>query len=34
MMLDLMKAYGDRDARLLLNGDDGVQVYSAGKLVA
>lgn len=31
MMLDLMRCYGNEDARLLLNGDDGVRVYSGGK---
>ena len=32
MMLDLMRCYGNEDARLLLNGDDGVRVYFGGKL--
>jgi hypothetical protein len=32
MMLDLMRCYGNEKARLLLNGDDGVRVYSGGKL--
>jgi len=30
MMLDLMRCYGGERARLLLNGDDGVTVYSGG----
>lgn len=30
MMLDLMRCYGNERARLLLNGDDGVTVYSGG----
>ena len=31
MMLDLMQSYGSSEARLLLNGDDGVQVYRNGR---
>jgi hypothetical protein len=32
MMLDLMRCYGGSSARLLLNGDDGVRVYSGCRL--
>ena len=31
MMIDLMRAYGDRGAHLLLHGDTGVQVYQNGR---
>jgi hypothetical protein len=34
MMIDLMRAYGGRGARLLLHGGEGVRVYRDGKLVA
>ena len=33
MMLDLMRAYGNRNARLLVNGDQGVQIYRNGRIV-
>lgn len=32
MMLDLMRSYGGPEARLLLHGDEGVRVYSGGRL--
>jgi len=32
MMLDVMRCYGHRDARLLLHGDDGVRVYTDGRM--
>ena len=34
MMIDLMRAYGGRGARLLLHGGDGVRVYRDGKPAA
>jgi hypothetical protein len=34
MMLDLMRAYGSRDARFLLQGPEGIQVYCGGRLLA
>lgn len=34
MMLDLMRAYGNSKARLLLHGDHGVNVYANGRLVS
>jgi hypothetical protein len=33
MMLDLMQSYGSSEARLLLNGDDGVQIFRHGRRV-
>jgi hypothetical protein len=33
MMLDLMRSYGNRNARLLVNGDQGVQIYRNGRIV-
>jgi hypothetical protein len=33
MMLDLMRAYGSSKACLLLNGDEGVQLYRSGRRV-
>jgi hypothetical protein len=33
MMLDLMRTYGSSNARFLLNGDDGVQIYRNGRRV-
>lgn len=33
LMLDLMRAYGGRDARLLLRGPDGVRVFRGGRVV-
>ena len=33
MMIDLMRAYGRRGARLLLHGDEGVRIYRDGRLV-
>jgi hypothetical protein len=33
MMIDLMRAYGGRGARLLLHGGEGVRVYRDGKPV-
>lgn len=32
LMLDLIQSYGGKRARLLLHGDDGVRIYSAGRL--
>lgn len=32
MMLDLIRCYGSREARLLLNGSEGVRVYRNGRL--
>lgn len=34
MMLDLMQAYGNSKAHLLLHGDHGVNVYSGGRLIS
>lgn len=34
MMQDLMRRYGRPDARLLLNGPDGVQIFSGGRLLS
>jgi hypothetical protein len=34
MMLDLMRAYGGREARLLMSGPRGIEIYRGGRLVA
>ena len=34
MMLDLMRAYGNSKAHLLLHGDHGVNVYAGGRLIS
>jgi hypothetical protein len=34
MMFDLMRAYGNSKARLLLHGDHGVNVYAGGRLIS
>jgi len=34
MMFDLMRAYGNSNARLLLHGDHGVNVYAGGRLIS
>jgi hypothetical protein len=34
MMIDLMRAYGARGARLLMHGPEGVKVYRDGRLIA